>query len=51
VQALNAYLIGLIYEWLVDTTAYNLAQHAAAMIDVFLAGLLACPPLRVASKT
>lgn len=46
VQALNAYLIGLIYEWLMDTAAYDLGQHAAVMIDLFFAGLLARPPLR-----
>jgi TetR/AcrR family acrAB operon transcriptional repressor len=46
VQALNAYLIGLIYEWLVDPAAYDLGRHAEAMIDIFLAGLLARPPLK-----
>ncbi len=45
VQALNAYLIGLIYEWLVDPTAYELSRHAGTMIDIFLAGLIARPPL------
>lgn len=46
VQALNAYLIGLIYEWLIDPSAYDLSRHAAAMIDIFLEGLLARPPLK-----
>ena len=50
VQALNAYLIGLIYEWLIDPAAYRLDQHAPAMIDLFLAGLLAQPPLKTIDK-
>lgn len=46
VQALNAYLIGLIYEWLVDPAAYDLSRHAGTMIDIFMAGLVARPPLK-----
>lgn len=46
VQALNGYLIGLMYEWLVDPNAYDLSLHAPAMTDIFLAGLLARPPLK-----
>lgn len=46
VQALNAYLIGLIYEWLTDPSAYDLGEHAGAMLDIFLTGLLAHPPLK-----
>ena len=51
VQALNAYLIGLIYEWLVDPSAYELSRHAGTMIDVFLAGLLARPPLKLSTDS
>lgn len=51
VQALNAYLIGLIYEWLVDPSAYELSRHAGTMIDIFLAGLVARPPLKSADNT
>lgn len=49
VQALNSYLIGMIYEWLVDPDAYDLGRHAPAMIDIFLTGLMARPPLKAAS--
>lgn len=45
-QINDAFLIGLIYEWLVDPTAYDLATHAEAMLDVLMAGLLAKPPLK-----
>jgi TetR/AcrR family acrAB operon transcriptional repressor len=47
-QAINGYLIGLIYEWLIDPAAYRLEEAAAPMIDTFLAGLLARPPLKKA---
>lgn len=40
------YLIGFICEWLIDTDAYDLGKHAAVMIDLFFAGLLARPALR-----
>ena len=46
VQALNAGLIGLIYEWLIDTDAYDLKSNAGAMVDFLLAGLVARPPLK-----
>ncbi|MBC7501181.1 MAG: hypothetical protein H7315_11885, partial [Herminiimonas sp.] len=49
VQAINGYLIGLLYEWLIDTNAYDLGKHAGAMIDLFLAGLMIKPPLQVLS--
>ncbi len=45
-QAIHSYLVGLIHEWLLDTNGYDLEQHAEAMIDLFLAGLLARPPLK-----
>lgn len=45
VQAINGYLIGLMYEWLMDPSAYDLARHAPGMIDCFLSGLVAQPPL------
>jgi hypothetical protein len=46
-QAINGYLIGLIYEWLIDPTAYDLEQHAGSMIDICIAGLIARPPLKI----
>lgn len=45
-QAIHSYLIGLIHEWLIDTSAYDLEQHAEDLIDMFLAGLVARPPLQ-----
>ncbi|GAC1411648.1 MAG: TetR family transcriptional regulator [Burkholderiaceae bacterium] len=47
-QALNSYLIGLIYEWLIDPQAYDLKRHAEPLIDCFLAGMVARPPLLTA---
>jgi TetR/AcrR family transcriptional regulator, acrAB operon repressor len=46
VQAIHAYLIGLIHEWLIDPTAYDLERHAQMMMDIFLTGLVARPPLK-----
>ncbi|MDO8650909.1 MAG: TetR family transcriptional regulator [Undibacterium sp.] len=45
-RAIHSYLIGLIHEWLIDTKGYHLETHAEDMIDMFLAGLLARPPLK-----
>lgn len=45
-QAVNGYLIGLIYEWLIDPGAYDLGGHAGPMIDMFLAGIVTHPPLQ-----
>ena len=35
-----------LHEWLIDTSAYDLEQHAEGLIDMFLAGLVARPPLK-----
>ena len=43
-QANHAFLIGIVHEWLEDTKAYCLIQHAEDMIDMFMAGLVARPP-------
>ncbi|MFZ6722518.1 TetR family transcriptional regulator [Undibacterium sp. Ji49W] len=45
-QAIHAYVIGIVHEWLEDTSAYCLMQHAEDMVDIFLAGLVARPPLK-----
>ena len=50
-HAIHSYLIGLIHEWLRDPEAYDLAQHAEAMVDLFLAGLVARPPLKVKASS
>lgn len=47
VHAIHSYLIGLIHEWLVDPAAYDLERHALAMMELFLAGLVARPPLKI----
>ncbi len=51
VHAMHSYLIGLIHEWLVDPQAYDLERHAAPMMELFLAGLVARPPLKIKSAS
>lgn len=46
---MHAYVIGLMHEWVLDPADYDLAAAAPAMIDVFIAGLKAKPPLRAPS--
>ena len=43
-QALHAFMIGLMHEWLLDPKAYDLAKHAEALVDTLLAGLRIAPP-------
>ena len=43
-QANHAYLVGIVHEWLEDPSAFCLLQKAEAMVDMFIAGLRACPP-------
>ena len=43
-QGLNALMVGIMHEWVLDPSAYDLAAAAPALIDVYLAGLAACPP-------
>ncbi|MBA3507103.1 MAG: TetR family transcriptional regulator [Betaproteobacteria bacterium] len=45
-RALNAFLTGVMHEWLLRPRAYDLAAAAPALVDVFLAGLRAQPPRR-----
>ncbi|MFZ6848073.1 TetR family transcriptional regulator [Undibacterium sp. RuRC25W] len=47
-QANHAFLVGIVYEWLEDTSAYCMIAHAESMVDMFLAGLFARPPLKKA---
>jgi TetR/AcrR family acrAB operon transcriptional repressor len=49
VQINHAFLIGLIHEWLIDPSAYDLAAHAEMMIDAVLFGLLNKPPRKKTS--
>lgn len=45
-HGLNALMVGIMHEWVLDPTAYDLSAAAPALIDAFLAGLVACPPMR-----
>jgi len=45
-QGLNALMIGIMHQWVLDPSAYDLAAAAPALIDAFLAGLAAHPPRR-----
>ena len=43
---LNAFMTGVMHEWLLDPLAYDLAAAAPALVDKFLAGLRAQPVRR-----
>ena len=45
-QGLNALMVGIMHEWVLDPSAYDLSAAAPALIDAYLAGLAACPPRR-----
>ncbi len=45
-QALHAYMVGIMHEWVLDPTAYDLAAAAPGFIDLFIGGLVARPPRR-----
>ena len=45
-QGLNALMVGIMHEWVLDPSAYDLAAAAPALIDAFLAGLATRPPRR-----
>jgi TetR/AcrR family transcriptional regulator, acrAB operon repressor len=45
-QGLNALMVGIMHEWVLDPSAYDLSAAAPALIDSFLAGLAIRPPLR-----
>jgi TetR/AcrR family transcriptional regulator, acrAB operon repressor len=44
-RCLNAFMVGVMHEWVQSPKAYDLAEAAPAMIDTLLAGLTARPPL------
>jgi hypothetical protein len=37
-QALHAYMVGIMHEWVLDPAAYDLAAAAPGFIDIFMAG-------------
>ncbi|MET0917162.1 MAG: TetR family transcriptional regulator [Burkholderiales bacterium] len=45
--ALHAYMGGIMREWVLDPTAFDLAHAAPALIDTLLAGLRVAPPRRI----
>ena len=49
-RCLNAFMVGVMHEWVQAPKSYDLAQAAPAMIDSLLAGLTARPPRRVRRK-
>jgi TetR/AcrR family acrAB operon transcriptional repressor len=49
-RCLNAFMVGVMHEWVQAPKAYDLAQAAPEMIDVVLAGLVARPPRRAPAK-
>jgi len=44
VQALYAYLTGLMHGWTLDPSSYDLRASTPALVDTFIAGLVANPP-------
>ena len=44
VHAIYAYITGIMHEWTAEPSAYDLRASAAALVDTFLAGLVARPP-------
>ena len=49
-RCLNAYMVGVMHEWVQRPQSYDLAKAAPAMIDCVLAGLVAKPPVVARSK-
>ena len=44
VEALYAYLTGLMHGWTLDPSSFDLRACAPALVDTFIAGLVANPP-------
>jgi TetR/AcrR family acrAB operon transcriptional repressor len=47
-QCLNAFIVGIMHQWVQRPDSYDLGRAAPQMIDAFLAGLRAKPPRRPA---
>jgi TetR/AcrR family acrAB operon transcriptional repressor len=45
-QGLNALMVGIMHQWVLDPSSYDLAAAAPALVDTYLAGLAAQPPRR-----
>lgn len=50
-RGLHAAIVGIMHEWVLDPTAYDLSAMAPALIDMFLAGMRAQPPRVAAGDT
>ncbi len=50
-RCLNAFMVGVMHEWVQAPKSYDLALAAPAMIDTLLAGLTTRPPRRVRRKS
>ena len=48
-QGLHALMVGIMHEWVLDPSAYDLRSGAPALIDSYLAGLRHAPPRRPAA--
>ncbi|MFO1413693.1 MAG: TetR family transcriptional regulator [Burkholderiales bacterium] len=49
-QGLHALMVGIMHEWVLDPSSYDLAAAAPALIDMQLAGLKVNPPRRVGKQ-
>jgi TetR/AcrR family acrAB operon transcriptional repressor len=45
-RLLHAFVSGVMREWVLDKSAYDLAAHAPSLVDTIIAGLAANPPRR-----
>jgi TetR/AcrR family transcriptional regulator, acrAB operon repressor len=45
-HGLNALMVVIMHQWVLDQTSYDLAAAAPALVDTYLAGLAARPPRR-----
>jgi len=43
-QILHSFMVGVMHEWLLDPTAYDLASHAESLVETVVAGLRVSPP-------
>jgi TetR/AcrR family transcriptional regulator, acrAB operon repressor len=48
-RCMNAYMVGVMHEWVQQPDAYDLKRAAPRMVDMFLAGLREEPPRRSAA--
>jgi len=51
VEALYAYLTGLMHGWTLDPASFDLRACAPALVDTFVAGLVARPPRKASTPS